>query len=166
MTQALHWLAAQAVVVEAGAAVLALLAVILAVWALLVAAAAGRRRRRAPRAVVPAGDGVAEALGVLQQQLQDLEHRMGTLENRQALALSRVGMVRFNPFADTGADLSFAVALLNAGGDGLVLTGLWGRDEVRVYAKPVEGAQSRYALSEEERAAIDLAMRDRRQASP
>ncbi|MCY0885275.1 MAG: DUF4446 family protein, partial [Firmicutes bacterium] len=53
-----------------------------------------------------------------------------------------------------------------AGGDGLVLTGLWGRDEVRVYAKPVEGAQSRYALSEEERAAIDLAMRDRRQASP
>ncbi|MCY0885140.1 MAG: DUF4446 family protein, partial [Firmicutes bacterium] len=108
MTQALHWLAAQALVVEAGAAVLALLAVILAVWALLVAAAAGRRRRRAPRAVVPAGDGVAEALGVLQQQLQDLEHRMGTLENRQALALSRVGMVRFNPFADTGADLSFA----------------------------------------------------------
>ena len=78
---------------------------------------------------------------------------------RQGLtgAIQHVGMVRFNPFEDTGGDLSFALALANAQGDGAILCNLHGRRESRLYAKPLKGWQSPYALSEEEARAVRLA---------
>ena len=72
-------------------------------------------------------------------------------------ALQHVGVVRFNPYHDTGGDYSFAVALLDAQGGGVLITGLYHRDRCRVYAKPVQGWESSYKLSDEEREAIDKA---------
>ena len=72
-------------------------------------------------------------------------------------ALQHVGVVRFNPYHDTGGDYSFAVALLDAGGDGVVLTGLYHRDRCRVYAKQVRAGEAEQTLTEEERQAIDQA---------
>ena len=69
-------------------------------------------------------------------------------------ALERVGVVRFNPYHDTGGDYSFAVALLDAAGGGVVITGLYHRDRCRVYAKPVATWGSSYTLTDEEREAI------------
>ncbi len=68
-----------------------------------------------------------------------------------------MGVVRFNPYHDTGGDYSFAVALLDATGSGVLVTGLYHRDRCRVYAKPVRGWDSRYTLTEEERLAIEQA---------
>lgn len=77
-------------------------------------------------------------------------------ETQRALrrSLQGVGVVRFNPFSDTGGDQSFAIALLDPQGDGVVFTGLHGRAEGRVYAKPVLRGGSSYPLSEEEKRAI------------
>ena len=69
-------------------------------------------------------------------------------------ALQRVGVVRFNPYHDTGGEFSFAVALLDERGSGLVLTGLYHRDQTRVYAKPVSAWTSDQELMDEEREAI------------
>lgn len=66
-----------------------------------------------------------------------------------------VGVVRFNAYHDTGGDYSFAVALVDSGGDGVVLSGLYHRDQCRVYAKPVRGWTSSYTLTDEELQAID-----------
>ena len=74
-----------------------------------------------------------------------------------ARALQNVGVVRFNPYHDTGGDYSFAVALLDAAGHGVVLTGLYHRDRCRVYAKPVRAWESAYTLTDEEREAIEQA---------
>lgn len=49
-----------------------------------------------------------------------------------------------------GSDLSFSIAMLNGNNDGIVLTGIYGRDESVVYAKPIDKGISRYDLSEEE----------------
>jgi len=95
-------------------------------------------------------DGTAERIEQLDALCQQLE---GTLEH----AIQRVGIVRFNPFSDTGGDQSFSIALLDGDGDGLVLSSLFGRAETRVFAKPVQGGQSKYTLTEEEREAIQLA---------
>ncbi len=65
-----------------------------------------------------------------------------------------VGLVRFRAFQDTGGDQSFALALLDGSGDGLVLSALYGRGATRVYAKPVQGWASPKTLSEEEERAI------------
>lgn len=67
-------------------------------------------------------------------------------------------LLRYNAFETIGSDLSFSLALLNDQGDGLVLTGIFGREDTRVYAKPVSGGLSEYTLSEEEIKAIKVAM--------
>lgn len=73
-------------------------------------------------------------------------------------AIRHVGLVRFSPFHDTGGDQSFALALLNGRGDGVVVTALHSRNDSRLYAKPVEQGSSSYSLSPEEREAMAHAM--------
>ncbi len=99
-----------------------------------------------------------------EQSVREMGLRVEQLETRQQHNFDKLGMVRFNPFGDTGADLSFSLAVLNDLGDGWVMTSLWGRDEVRVYAKSVEAKDSRYALSQEERQAIDMAHSSRQRS--
>lgn len=121
-------------------------------------------------------EGLEGWLQTLHSTIESTRSDMGTIVSRLAdvqeqanSALTQVGLVRYNPFDDTGSDLSFSLALLTPGGDGVVITSLWGRDEVRVYAKPIQGRDSRYALSQEEKRAIDLAVdarRSPRSASP
>jgi hypothetical protein len=69
-----------------------------------------------------------------------------------------VGLVRFSPFHDTGGDQSFALALLDGRSDGVVLTGLHSRTDSRLYAKPIEGGDSSYVLTPEEREAMSRAL--------
>jgi hypothetical protein len=107
--------------------------------------------------VLAARSGAESAL----RQGEDLASRITVLEQKQHHNFDKLGLVRFNPFEDTGADLSFSLSVLNDRGDGVVLTSLWGREEVRVYAKPLQQHESRYALSQEEKQAIDLAANSR-----
>lgn len=83
--------------------------------------------------------------------LEDDYRRLATALER---AIQRVGVVRFNPFQDVGGNQSFTVALLDAKGNGLVLTGLYGRTEQRLYAKPLQAYRSPFPLSAEEQEAI------------
>ena len=71
---------------------------------------------------------------------------------------SESGLVRFNPFEETGGNQSFALALLDADGDGWVLSSLHARSGTRVYAKAIVGGRSDTGLSEEETTAIKQAM--------
>jgi enoyl-CoA hydratase/carnithine racemase len=79
------------------------------------------------------------------------------LEKAAYFSLQHMGMVRFNPFQDTGGDQSFAVALVDGHGNGMVLSSLHGRDATRVYAKPLQKWESTYSLTDEEKQAIALA---------
>jgi hypothetical protein len=53
--------------------------------------------------------------------------------------------------------LSFSLAVLDAQSNGWVVTGLYGRESYRVYAKPIKKGVSTYPLSEEEKRAIEKA---------
>lgn len=146
------------------AGVLAVVGVLVGIGGILSARSAHRRISRAL-------GGVRRGDTTLEQQLarvladaesrqdreRELRQELERLAFLQRHALSRTGLVRYNPFEDTGADLSFSLAVLTDELNGLVLTSLWGRDEVRVYAKPIQEGTSRYALSQEEKQAIDLA---------
>ena len=79
------------------------------------------------------------------------------LERAAYFSLQHMGVVRFNPFTDTGGDQSFAIALVDGHGNGVVLSSLYGRDMSRVYAKPLQNWESTYSLTDEERQAIALA---------
>lgn len=86
--------------------------------------------------------------------LDDLTARTTVLEAAGRKAFSRVGLVRYNPFEETGGNQSFALALLDADGDGWVLSSLHARSGTRVYAKVIARGRAETALSEEESAAL------------
>lgn len=90
--------------------------------------------------------------------LDELQALYRGVDERSRTALRHVGMVRFNPFEDTGSDQSFAIALLDDRRDGIVISSLHGRNATRVFAKPVEGGRSRHSLSDEETQAIQIAL--------
>jgi hypothetical protein len=97
-------------------------------------------------------------------KMEELSALYETLETRSRGSLQHVGMVRFNPFEDTGSDQSFAIALLDDRRDGIVLSSLHGRGQTRVFAKPVEGGTSSHQLSDEEAQAIRVAVEGGRPA--
>jgi hypothetical protein len=91
------------------------------------------------------------------RELDELAARMAILEGAQRKAFARVGLVRYNPFEETGGNQSFALALLDAAGDGWVLSSLHARSGTRVYAKAIKAGRGDAALSDEESAAIQQA---------
>ncbi|HEY3365299.1 MAG TPA: DUF4446 family protein [Symbiobacteriaceae bacterium] len=99
----------------------------------------------------------ATEIEVLQSRLGALTHQLNAMEEAARLHVQKTAIVRFNAFPDTGSDLSFAIAMLDAFNNGFVLSSLYGRSESRVYAKPVRAGKSTYALSEEEKQAIGQA---------
>ncbi len=96
---------------------------------------------------------VRQALGETSQALAEV-HAVGA---QVTGCVQRSGVVRFNPFDDTGGDQSFALALADAEGNGVVLSSLHARGLTRVYAKPLAGWASTYQLTEEENQAIQRA---------
>jgi hypothetical protein len=92
------------------------------------------------------------------RELDELTARAAVLEAAQRRAFQRAGLVRFNPFEETGGNQSFALALLDAAGNGWVLSSLHARSGTRVYAKAIKAGRADAALSDEESAAIGQAM--------
>lgn len=80
------------------------------------------------------------------------------LEEKIKKCVQKTGVVRYKAFENVGSDLSFSVALLDDNNDGVILTGIFGRDHSTTYAKPIDKGISRYDLSEEEKSAINKAM--------
>lgn len=91
------------------------------------------------------------------RDLDDVSARTKVLESTLPSAFQRVGLVRYNPFEDTGGNQSFALAMLDARGDGWILSSLHARQGTRFYAKAVKAGRSETSLSEEEQAAIKQA---------
>lgn len=69
-------------------------------------------------------------------------------------AITRVGVVRFSAFQDMGSDLSYAVALLDAKNNGVVLSSIFAREDSRSYVKPIENGHSSYTMTAEEQQAV------------
>jgi hypothetical protein len=73
------------------------------------------------------------------------------------LALRDLAVVRYDALSEMSGRLSFSVALLNALGDGVVLSSINGRSETRTYAKVVLSGQGAQPLSPEEEQAVRTA---------
>ncbi len=92
------------------------------------------------------------------RDVDDVAARTSTLERDVRQSLGRVGLVRYNPFDDTGGNQSFALAVLDAAGDGFVVNALHARAGTRVYAKGVTAGKSDVTLSDEESQALRQAL--------
>ncbi len=93
----------------------------------------------------------------LKESLKRISQKLKNLENKNKFSIQGVGIVRFNPFKETGGNQSFSIALLDGNKDGVVITSLYGREGNRVFAKPIKKGKSEYLLTEEEKRAIEQA---------
>lgn len=72
------------------------------------------------------------------------------IKDKMKECVQKIAIMRYKAFEDVGSDLSFSVAILDDYNDGVILTGIYGRQESTTYAKPIDKGISRYDLSEEE----------------
>ena len=99
-------------------------------------------------------------VGIVQVKLNDLDKMVAELKNAGLTHVQKIGVVRYNPFSDTGSDQSFAIAILDGQDNGLVISSLHGRDRTRIYTKEIKaGGEDKYPFSDEEREAIEKARR-------
>ncbi|HET7900141.1 MAG TPA: DUF4446 family protein [Candidatus Nanopelagicales bacterium] len=151
--------------------VLLVVAVAVAVLAVVVAVASQvslRRMRRDLTLLESDGDAPSfvqavgrqtEQVRALRGEVDDLSALLARTRTELADALRHVSVVRYDAFGDMGGRLSFSAAMLDDGGDGLVLTAIHGRSETRSYIKGVKAGQSDASLSPEEQQAITFALR-------
>ncbi|MCX7992419.1 MAG: DUF4446 family protein [Fimbriimonadales bacterium] len=93
-------------------------------------------------------------VALIEEMLKAHGNHLQQLQSQTNQCLQRVGMVRYDAFPDMGGQQSFALAVLNEQGDGVVLSGIHSRQEMRVYAKRIQKHASTIGLSEEEQQAL------------
>jgi hypothetical protein len=150
------WIAIAAAAVAVVGIVLALV-----LWARL------RRMRAAQQAVLGAGSGDLVDFAVALQGRIDGLHRsvdevsatLGRLERRIDATVSRLAVVRYDAYENTGGHQSASVALLDASRTGVVLSAIQGRDYARIYIKELDDGRAAVSLSPEEQQAVDRAMK-------
>ena len=116
---------------------------LLAVAALVVGLAALRR--------TPSRSGDRDALP---EDVVGLRQEVAALRAEARGALRHLGLVRYDAFADVGGRLSWSLALVDDGGNGVVLTAIHGRSEARSYAKSLAGWTCEQPMSPEEEDAV------------
>ena len=150
------------------------IAVLAAVVALVLAIAAMALVWRSERRSIEVSPNAARTAD-LERRLLQMGQRLELLENdvdarrgsegldprpvanairRTGSAVSHVGLCRFDAFVDTGGGQSFALALIDDDGDGVILTSLHSRQTTRVFVKDIRGGVADAPLSAEEEEAL------------
>ena len=98
------------------------------------------------------------------QKVEDLNKEIiqycERLDKTVDTCIQKIGIVRYNAFKDVGSNLSFTLALLDNNNNGVVLNGIYSRDNSNIYAKPIKDGKSEYILSDEEKEAIEKAINE------
>jgi hypothetical protein len=155
-----------------GAGLIAIAAAALAVAGLAIALALHMRLRRvraAQHTLLGSGGSDLVDFAVSLQGRIDGVHRtidelgaaLGRLERRLDSSVSRVAVVRYDAYENTGGHQSASVALLDASRTGVVLSAIQGRDYARIYVKELDDGRAAVSLSPEEQEAVDRAMKSR-----
>lgn len=88
---------------------------------------------------------------------KNLDKNITELNKSSLTHFQKMGLVRFNPFNETGGDQSFSLCLLDKKNDGFVVSCLHTRDRTRIYAKAIDKGKSKLELSDEEKKALEKA---------
>lgn len=95
--------------------------------------------------------GYLDKIDESREETERMRELCENLNSRLKACVQKVSIVRYRAFEDVGSDLSFSIALLDQNNDGVIITGIYGRNESTTYAKPIDRGISRYDLSQEEK---------------
>jgi len=94
-------------------------------------------------------------VSLAKKDIENLKLYCDKIHREGFLHIQKIGLVRFNPFKDTGGDQSFILSLVDGNDTGVIISGLYARSGTRWYAKRVvKGKSLEHELSEEEKKAL------------
>ena len=93
---------------------------------------------------------IAKQMGELKKTQIEINGHLVNVDDRLNKSIRSIKIKRFNPFLDAGSNQSFAIALLNDEGDGVVMSSLYARDRMSIFAKPINSGKPLFELSSEE----------------
>ena len=95
----------------------------------------------------------------LHRALDEVTAALARLERRVDATVSRLAVVRYDAYENTGGHQSASVALLDSSRSGVVLSAIQGRDYARIYIKELDDGRAAVSLSPEEQEAVERAMK-------
>ena len=102
---------------------------------------------------------VGKKINKIEETEATIEKHLNTIDNRLNKSIRKIETIRFNPFIDAGSNQSFAIALVNDEGDGVVMSSLYARDRMSIFAKPIVNGKSEFELSSEEKEVLDKSIK-------
>ena len=94
----------------------------------------------------------------LQDSLELIHKTQKDIMAVQNHCFRKIGFVKYNAFDNIGNNLSFAFTVLDGKNDGFCLSSVYGRNESRIFAKPIVDGKCLYGMSEEEKESLDNAL--------
>lgn len=91
------------------------------------------------------------------REITNLQRNHKFLTDEVLSHVQKVGLVKYNPFSETGGDHSFSLALLDGKKNGIIITSLHTRESTRVYIKDLKAGKSSIELSSDEKRALKKA---------
>lgn len=88
---------------------------------------------------------------------KEIDNNIDKIDKKLVKCIQKVGVIRYNAFDNMGSDLSYSIALLDYNDNGVILSGIYSRDNSSTYVKPINNGESQYKLSDEEVQALDHA---------
>jgi hypothetical protein len=79
------------------------------------------------------------------------------LNNKMKKRIRNIQTMRFKPFEDAGSTQSFAIAMIDDEQNGVVISSLYTRERMSVFAKPIISGKSEYELTNEEKSVLESA---------
>jgi hypothetical protein len=94
------------------------------------------------------------------KEIKELKNEVAEFKKYSQRNLRKVGLVKYNPFGDTGGDHSFSLAILDDLKNGIIITSLHTREKTRVYLKDVFDGKAKIKLSDEESKSLVKALKN------
>ena len=98
-----------------------------------------------------------QEISKLNKAKENFEKEILVINTKLKGSIRGLETIRFNPFPDQGSNQSFAIGMLNENGDGVVLSSLYSRERMSIFAKPIKNGKSEYELTTEEKEALEKA---------
>ena len=93
---------------------------------------------------------ICEKVENLKKTQEEINGHLVVVDKRLDKSIRNIETVRFNPFLDAGSNQSFAMSFLNDEGNGVVISSLYARDRMSIFAKPIVKGKSEFELTTEE----------------
>jgi hypothetical protein len=116
---------------------------------------AGAKARNLEEMIILVGKKIKQ----IEETQTKIDKHLLVVDDRLNKSIRSVETLRFNPFVDAGSNQSFAISFMNDEGNGVVMSSLYARDRMSIFAKPIIKGKSEFELSSEEKEVLEKSIK-------